>query len=212
MKRVAGIAIALIFFAGFSGTSQADEFKPYIGLGTGVFAVGFKLNDPLVSSFSQRNPTWGSFIKAGVDVNKYFGAELRIGLTGNPSTDWGSGLPVGSGLITLVPSTVSTKINHFFSYLGKVQYPFNEAFKVYGMFGGTTAKYTAKLSIAGLNFDENATKTGFTFGGGIEFMPSENISVGLEWVEYWTDVTISTAGSTDKGSFRGLSATVSMSF
>jgi len=192
--------------------AQAQDMKPYIGIGGGLFAIEFKLNDPLVGSFSQRNSTWGSFIKAGVDINEYFAAELRVGTTGNPSTDWAAGLPVGSGLITTVPSTVSTKINNFFSYIGKVQYPVNDTYKIYGLLGGTTAKYTSELSLAGSNFSDSVTKTGLTYGAGMDVNINEDTSISIEWVEYWTDITLNTAGSTDTGSFRGLSATINMAF
>jgi len=209
MNKFIGSAIMVALLTVFSPASEAQDFKPYIGIGTGVFAIQLKINDPLVGSAEQRNPTVGGFIKAGVDVNKYFGGELRFGLTGNPSTDWGAGLPVGGGLVTLVPSTVSTKINNFFSYFGKVQYPFDDSFKVYALLGGTTAKFSSSLSIGGFNFAGDATKTGFSYGGGVEYKVADTVSVGVEWIEYWTDVTLDTE---TKGSFRGISATVNMSF
>jgi len=193
-------------------TAQAQEMKPYMGIGAGLFAISLDINDPLVGSASQRNPTWGSFIKAGIDVNDYFGGELRVGTTGNPSTNWGAGLPVGSGLITTVPSTVSTKIDYFISYLGKIQYPVSDSYRLYALLGGTTAKYNAQLSIAGLTIPANKTKTGFTFGGGVEVNLNDRTSIGVEWVEYWTNVTIDNVGGTTKGSFRGLSATLNMAF
>jgi len=195
-----------------SSNCQAQDMKPYIGIGGGIFAIQLKLNDPLGGSFSQRNPTWGSFIKAGVDVNEYFGGELRVGTTGKPSTNWGAGLPVGGGFITTVPSNVSTKIDHFFSYLGKIQYPVNDSYRIYALLGGTTAKYKDTLSIGGLAANNSYTKTGLTFGGGMEVNLNQRTSIGLEWIEYWTDVTLDTNGSTDKGSFRGISATLNMAF
>jgi len=208
-SRLGLIAISALMI---STNAQAQGMEPYIGIGGGIFAIQLELNDPLVGSASQRNPTWGSFIKAGVDVNEYFGGELRIGTTGTPSTDWGPGLPVGSGLITLVPSNVSTKIDYFFSYLGKIQYPVSDSYKIYVLLGGTTAKYTDSLSIAGFNFNGSNTKTGFTFGGGVEVNLNQRTSIGIEWIEYWTNVTLDTTGGTEKGSFRGLSVTLNMAF
>lgn len=43
-------------------------------------------------------------------------------------------------------------------------------------------------------------------------MIGDNTALGLEWIEYWTDVTLTNTGSTDKGSFRGFSATAKISF
>jgi len=168
----------------------------------------------LVGSAEQRNPTVGGFIKAGVDVGKYFGGEVRFRLTGNPSTDWGTGLPVGGGFVTFVLSTVSTKISDFFSCFGKVQYPFDNSFKVYALLGGTTAKFNSLLSIGGFNLSGDATKTALSYGGGIKYKVADTISVGVEWIEYWTNVTLDTSalGTVTEGSFRGISATVSMSF
>jgi len=209
MKKVSGLFCSIAFIAGLSGTAQAADFKPYIGLGSGMFAIDFKLNDTLTSSMSQRRQTWGGFIKAGVDAVHYFGAEFRLGATGKASREWGAGLPVGYGAVTTGTSTVNTKINYFFSYLGKLQYPVGDAFKVYALAGGTTAKYTVSWSATG---SENATVTGFTYGGGLEYGFAKRYSLGLEWVEYLKDATISGAGSTDQGSFRGLGATLNMSF
>jgi len=197
--------------------SKAQDFKPYIGLGTGVFAVQLKINDPLLGAAgiaSQRNPTAGGFIKAGVDVNPYFGGEVRFGLTGDPSTDWGSELPVGDGFVTTVPSKVSTKITDFFSYFGKIQYPVDDSFKVYALVGATTAKFNTTLSTVGVNITGDATKTGFSYGGGFEYKVADTVSVGVEWVEYWTNVTLETTskGTVTEGSFRGVSATVNMAF
>jgi len=210
MKKIFGLMV--ISFLMMASNCQAQGMKPYIGIGGGIFAIQFELNDPLVGSASQRNPTWGSFIKAGVDVNEYFGGEFRVGTTGTPSTDWGAGLPVGSGFITTVPSNVSTKIDYFFSYLGKIQYPVSDSYRIYALLGGTTAKYTDTLHILGTNFNDSNTKTGLTFGGGMEVNLNQSTSIGIEWVEYWTNVTLNTVGSTDKGSFRGLSATLNMAF
>jgi len=210
MKKLYGLmAISVLVM---SSNCQAQDMKPYIGIGGGMFAIQFELNDPLVGSASQRNPTWGSFIKAGVDMNEYFGGELRVGTTGTPSTDWGPGLPVGGGFTTTVPSNVSTKIDYFISYLGKIQYPVSDSYRIYALLGGTTAKYTRSLSIGGFNLNGSDNKTGFTFGGGMEVNLNERTSIAIEWVEYWTNVTLDTTGSTDKGSFRGLSATLNMEF
>jgi len=214
MRKIIGSAIMFAGLFVFAPASQAQDFKPYIGLGTGIFAVQLKINDPLVASASQRNPTIGAFIKAGVDVNPYFGGELRFGLTGDPSTDWGAGLPVGDGFVTTVPSKVSTKITDFFSYFGKIQYPVDDSFKVYALLGGTTAKFNSTMSIAGFKFTGDATKTGFSYGGGFEYKVADTVSVGVEWVEYWTNVTLDTSalGTVTEGSFRGVSATVNMAF
>ncbi|MDQ7011056.1 MAG: outer membrane beta-barrel protein, partial [Mariprofundaceae bacterium] len=151
INKFAGVVAVLVSLIVLPLTGKAQDFKPYMGIGAGVFAIQMKINDPLAGFAEQRNPTAGAFIKAGVDIGKYFGGELRFGLTGNPSTDWGPGLPVGDGFVTLVPSTVSTKITNFFSYFGKLQYPFDESFKVYALLGGTTANFSSTLSIVGLN-------------------------------------------------------------
>lgn len=215
MRKFIGIALLIAFLPVYSQTSQAQDFQPYIGLGVGVFAVQLKINDPLLgASASQRNPTAGGFIKAGVDVNPYFGGEVRFGLTGDPSTNWGAGLPIGDGFVTTVPSNVSTKISNFISYFGKIQYPFNDSFKVYALLGGTTAKFNSNLSIAGFNIVGDATKTGFSYGGGLEYKVADTVSMGVEWIEYWTNVNLGTTskGTVTEGSFRGFSATVNMMF
>lgn len=213
MKKIISICLACSFYLCSSmAHAQGIQLKPYLGVGFGLFAIKYQLNDPLVGSFSQREPTWGAFIKGGLDINEYLGAELRVGTTGNPSASWGPGLPVGYGFVTTVPSTVNTKIDNFFTYLAKLQYPVENG-KIYLLLGGTTAKLNANLSLAGTTLGANyGTKTGFTYGIGGDWQVLPNTSFGIEWVEYWTDVTLSTAGSTDKGSFRGLSIVWNQSF
>lgn len=207
MKKTQTLGIMALSIFMLAPHAQAQDIKPYIGIGGGVFALQYK-ESGLGYSISQRNPTWGAFLKGGADFNEYVGAEVRLGMTGNPATDW----PTGT-LGSVVPFRISTKIDNFVSYLLKVGTPVGSESHIHAYIGGTTAKVTGTLSVSGLNFGESSTKTGVTFGAGYDFTIGDNAKLGLEWIEYWTDVNLgSTGGSVAKGSFRGLSATIKMTF
>jgi len=186
---------------GFSGNiKERDSFQPYIGVGVGIFSIGYQ--EP---GLSQSNSTWGSFIKAGVDITEEIGFELRIGTTGKTSNDWSLIYP---GL------KLATKINYFASYLLKLGVPTckynNNHIHLY--VGGTTAKYTAAAVVPGFpNQQIGSTRTAFTYGLGYDLSISDTTSLGIEWMEYWRNVTFdNSGGAASLGSFRSLSTSFKM--
>jgi len=178
MKRFILIAAALLF-AGAS-TAQAQDIKPYAGLAFGAFGV--EESEP---GFNQKSTVFGGYGKLGLDFNEYIGAEVRIGATSSGS----AGYPAGT-LGSPVAFNVALSAQNFFSYLVKLQYPVAEDFRVYGLIGGTTAKFKLDVSVLGLTGTTSKTKTGFSYGGGGEYFVSDKISIGAEWVQYWTDVNL----------------------
>ena len=209
MKRAlwAMLAVAALVFPVIS-TSHAQDFKPYMGVGGGVFALTYEETGATYSLY-QRNPTWGAFIKGGVDINDYVGAELRLGMTGEPSTDW----PVGT-LGSTAAFNIATKVDNFISYLTKIGTPIGPSGHMHIYLGGTTAKAKIAASVAGSSgISANATKTGFTYGLGYDFVVNSSTKISTEWMEYWTNVDVgSSAAASVTGSFRGVSVSIQMEF
>jgi len=187
---------------------QAAELKPYMGMGGGLFAIQYEETGPGYSVL-QRTPTWGAFIKGGVDINPYLGAEVRLGTTGNPSQNWGAGTIANQAL------KVSTQIDSFTSILLKLSFPTSPDEKIHLYLGSTTAKMTVGVVAANGASTTSpwGSTTGFTYGLGYEATLSEASSIGFEWMEYWSKVNMdSTGGIPSIGSFRGLSFNFTQNF
>ncbi|RMH62463.1 MAG: porin family protein, partial [Zetaproteobacteria bacterium] len=160
------------------GTVQAQDIRPYAGMGLGAF--GLELKNAGINGYNQKNTVFGGYLRLGADVNDYFGAEFRVGTTGSGTTNYPNG-------------SIKLDAGYLISYLAKVQYPFTPDFRLYGMLGATTAKLNVSVSVINpgtLSAADSATKTGFSYGVGGEFMLDNNLSLGAEWMQYWTDVDL----------------------
>ncbi len=164
-------------------TDNDFDLRPYVGGGIGGF--GLELKNATVN---QKETVFGGYGKIGVDIGDYLGAELRFGSTGSGTT----------GNIKLSDS-------YFLSYLGKVQFPVTPDFRVFGMIGGTTARF--KKTVSGV--EAAYTETGLSYGGGAEYYVQDVLSVGGEWTQYWTNVNIL---PTDEVKIWGATATLSYHF
>jgi len=139
------------------------DIRPYAGLATGAF--GLELKDS--TGFSQKNTVFGGYAKVGADIGDYLGAELRFGSSSSGTT-----------------GNVKLSDSYFISYLAKLQFPATIDFRPYAMIGGTTAKF--KKKVAGV--EKSKSKTGFSYGFGAEYYLQDNLSLGGEWMQYWTNV------------------------
>jgi len=168
-------------------TDNDLDFRPYMGGGFGAFGLELKS-----TTINQKNTVFGGFGKVGLDIGDYLGAELRFGSTSSGTT----------GNIKLSDS-------YFISYLGKLQFPVTVDFKPYAMLGGTTAKF--KMTNAGV--ESSKTKTGFSYGFGADYYLQDTLSVGGEWMQYWTNVKLGTAfGTASEAKIWGAAATVAYHF
>jgi len=183
--------------------SQAIEFKPYSGIGVGVF----DLKAEALGS-SQNNVVAGGFAKVGVDVGDYFGFELRAGKTGS-----GTKAYTARAFGLSIPFSVKLSTGYFLTYLVKLQMPeshgWKDGWRTYGLIGATTAKGKIQGSTIGFSATADATKTGLSYGGGIEYKFNDNMSAGVEFISYWNRVSVSNI--TD-ASMLGGSATLSYEF
>jgi len=158
------------------------------------------------SSIGMNKSTWGTFLNTGIQYKKYIGVELRAGLTGSGS----AGFPANTLGYTL-PVNLKIGTNAFFSYLLKPQFPVTDQFKVYGLFGGTAARFEATTSSGGVQRLNTPWKTGVTYGLGLEYQFRLKGSLAIEWVEYLSEVEHAN-GPESKASMRGISFIVNKSF
>jgi opacity protein-like surface antigen len=184
MKRL--LVVAAMMMVG-SASVQAQDFKLYAGVGIGGFGIETK---NATVSLAQKNTVLGGYGKFGVDINDYVGVELRAGSIGTGEKNQPASV---FGTATKFSQTT----DYFLSYLAKLQYPLAQDFRVYAMAGATTAKVksTTAPNVPAANI--SATKTGFSYGFGGEYFLTDQFSIGAEWVQYWTDVTITTNTKTN---------------
>ncbi|TLS67199.1 porin family protein [Mariprofundus erugo] len=194
MKKIV-VGAAMMLMGG--AAAQAQDMAPYAGVGIGAF--GLEYQEP---GLNQKNTVFGGYGKFGIDVNDYFGVELRLGATTKGSKSYA----VGS-LGSAVPFSLSFKDDYFLSYLAKLQYPASQDFRVYAMLGATSA--SIKRTSGALGINDSAKKTAFSYGVGADFNVTEQISAGAEWMQYWNNVTV---GSGIKMKMWGAVGTASFHF
>jgi len=172
MKR---ILIAMAAMMMMSGVARADGVNAYAGIAVGAFGVEVK--NPAIG-YNQKNTVLGWYGKFGLEFNDYVAAELRIGSTAKGSTSYPKGtVEQGADII---------------SYLVKLQYPTTPDLKVYGLLGGTTARLRMAVGNAKVKTPTGVTgaKTGFSYGVGGEYRVTDQLYLGAEWEQYWTNVNI----------------------
>jgi len=145
-------------------TDNDFDIHPYAGAGIGAFGLELK-----GATINQKNTTFGGYGKLGLDIGDYLGAELRFGSTSSGTT-----------------GNVKLSDSYFISYLAKFQFPVTLDFRPYAMVGGTTAKF--KVTDAGV--ETSNTKTELSYGFGAEYYVQDSLSVGGEWMQYWTNVNL----------------------
>lgn len=181
MKRIIIASGLLLAVVLGVSTANARGLQPYAGLGVGVFNF-----DANVIGINDSGSGGGAFAILGADFTPNIGGELRIGATGNASLH---------GL--------QYKFNNFFSYLAKFQFPATRVLDIYGLVGGTSAKITTSGGA-------NVTKTGLSFGAGVNVQVANRVSIGGEYVRYWNAVA-TVPGLVDV-TVDGLAATVKFNF
>jgi len=201
------LALFLVHGATAEAGSWVEDFTPYIGIGGGGFSTKYTEQGAL-GGLKLSKSTWGSFLKAGLDNQRYyFAVEVRAGLTGSVSNIF----PAGTiGSIRPVDLTVQT--TNFISYFAKLQYPVTQKFKVYGLLGGTTGRFKVESS-GGVRGSVVTWKSAFSYGAGAEYRFRSKGSIGLEWVQYWNDVPLSiVSNTTSKASMYGVSLMINKFF
>jgi len=164
--KITGVFIALLMM--FSAVAQAQDAKsnvrPYVGVSAGAFGLEFKN-----ATNSQQSVVFGSLVKLGLDIGDYLGVEVRFGGT-TPGTK----------------NNIKLADSYLVSYLAKLQYSEGSDFTIYALAGSTTAQF--KRTVNGVEAAKR--KTGLSYGGGINYFPLDQLGVGVEWVQYWSDIRL----------------------
>ena len=174
MKKTLLGAVALSVIMLVMPNAHAQDFKPYAGIGLGEynFKTGGTGGDKRV---------FGGFGQFGVDIGEYYGAELRLGSSTTTS------YPNGA-------ATEESRLDYIFSYLAKAQFPVSPEFRIYALVGGSTGKVTSHLITPGFLYVAtgtntiSTTQTSFSFGGGLDFLIYDKLSIGAEYMRYYSDV------------------------
>jgi len=172
-------------------TDNDFDIRPYVGLGIGT--IGLERSDANINK-----NVFGGYGKLGIDIGDYLGAELRLGSSGSANST-----------INGIPEKM--KASYLSSYLAKLQYPVTPDFKAYMLLGATTGRL--KTTNLNNNISQNKTKTGLSYGVGVEYYLQDNLSVGGEWMQYWSNVKLgNNFGSNAKAKIWGAVATINYHF
>ncbi|WP_018295274.1 outer membrane protein [Mariprofundus ferrooxydans] len=206
MKKI--VFYMSMFSIFFSATAlHAQEVKVYAALGAGAYTLKYSESGPARAFSTKKTALPAGILRLGVDYG-YLGAEIRVGVVKAGSGTYGAGT-LGSAS----PFNLKLQASPFISYLAKFQYPVSKSFNTYLLLGGTAAKLRITPTATGLFLNSNKTKTGFTYGIGVEYKPRPLFAVGLEWIQYWTDVKIvESGGNQSKASFGGFGLSFRRSF
>jgi len=205
-KQILSAALLLAGMAPIAAQAGDMDVKPYMGVGVGAFGLEYK-----DTAISQKQTTFGGFIKGGADIGDYFGVELRVGTATSGSKSY------GAGTLGAAAGTFKTTATYFVSYLAKFQVPASAELKPYILVGGTTAKF--KSTNSATTTSASKAKTGISYGAGIDYAFADQFSANVEWMQYWNNVKLGTnyatapVGATDsKAKIWGIVAAVDYHF
>lgn len=185
--------------------ANAGDFKPYIGIGGGFFSTEYS-EQRVIGGVKLNKNSWGAFLKAGIDYQRFLGAEFRLGGSGKVSDSFSATI----GAIS--PINVSAQATTFISYLLKGQLPLAQRLKLYALLGGTAARFRVTSS-GGVTGSTTTWKSSISYGAGAEYRFRSRGSIGIEWVQYWNRVPLSVVSfGTSKGSLSGASIVINKYF
>jgi len=188
LVRVSMLLVALYLVAPAQAMAQGmDQFNPHPYIGVGLGAFGLKGSAP---GYSQSNTEFGGYVNAGINFNDYLGVELRLGTTTKGSKSFPPGTFNGVAIAT--PYTVDIQPDYLLAYLVKLQYPASPEMNLYALLGASTARGKFTMSAPGASASISKTKTAFTWGVGGDYNLNNQVSAGIEFVQYWNDVTVET--------------------
>ena len=184
MKKI----FLMVLLLAVPGLAQARD-----GFGVAYGIYNLEYNEPGLTQSGRPN---GGYISYFTDVSPYVGMELRYGVTGKSEK-----------VYPATGNTLGFQMREFTSVLLKLMLPLSEGSRIYGTFGTTTATMERSSNVAVLN--SMVSKTGLSYGGGVDFSMGTNLLLGAEWLSYWKNETVGT-GMTF--SFSGVNANIKMVF
>ena len=170
------LACSLLAFSA-AATAEADKTgRGYVGAGYTMLTVSPEGGPDLDLS--------ALGVRGGYYFNKYFSVEGRLAFgVGDDSVS--EVIDIGFGPET---ATLTISLDYSVGVYAVGHIPLTEQFQLYGLVGITKHEVTVDAFIPSLgggseSFDDND----LSFGVGAEFDMTKNLSLGVEYVSYFTD-------------------------
>lgn len=141
---------ALLLWPAQAAATDLD-IRPYVSGGLGGYVLGPGSGDDTV---------FGGYGALGAELMPYLALEIRLGTTQN-------GNSAGSSFGT----------DWFVSYLARPQVKVSREINIYGLLGASTIK-SWRTPTGGVKATK--TRTSFSFGGGLEYLFNNDLSIGIE--------------------------------
>jgi len=124
-------------------------------------------------------------VRGGYYFNKYFSVEGRLAFgVGDDSVSGTIDIP-GVGTFT---GTETVSLNYSLGVYAVGHIPLTAQFQLYGLAGFTKHEINDEICVTGLGcVDEDFDDNDLSFGVGAEFDMTKNLSLGVEYVSYFTD-------------------------
>ena len=123
-------------------------------------------------------------VRGGYYFNKYFSVEGRLAF-GVGDDSMSEIVDIGFGPET---ATLTISLDYSVGVYAVGHIPLTEQFQLYGLVGLTQHSVTLDASIPSLGSDsESYDDNDLSFGVGAEFDMTKNLSLGVEYVSYFTD-------------------------
>jgi len=170
------LACSLLAFSA-AATAEADKTgRGYVGAGYTMLTVSPEGGPDLDLS--------ALGVRGGYYFNKYFSVEGRLAFgVGDDSVS--EVIDIGFGPET---ATLTFDLDYSLGVYAVGHIPLTEQFQLYGLVGFTKHEITVDASIPSLGSDsESFDDNDLSFGVGAEFDMTKNLSLGVEYVSYFTD-------------------------
>jgi len=170
------LACTLLAFSA-TATAEADKTgRGYVGAGYTMLTVSPEGGPDLDLS--------ALGVRGGYYFNKYFSVEGRLAFgVGDDSVS--EVIDIGFGPET---ATLKFSLDYSLGVYAVGHIPLTEQFQLYGLVGFTQHEVTVDASIPSLGSDsEGFDDSDLSFGVGAEFDMTKNLSLGVEYVSYFTD-------------------------
>ena len=170
------LACSLLAFSA-AATAEADKTgRGYVGAGYTMLTVSPEGGPDLDLS--------ALGVRGGYYFNKYFSVEGRLAFgVGDDSVS--EVVDIGAGPET---ATLTFDLDYSLGVYAVGHIPLTDQFQLYGLVGFTQHEITVGASIPSLGSDsEGFDDSDLSFGVGAEFDMTKNLSLGVEYVSYFTD-------------------------
>jgi outer membrane immunogenic protein len=124
-------------------------------------------------------------VRGGYYFNKYFSVEgrLAIGVGDDSITE-----TVFDPVLGFITGTLTTSLDYSLGVYAVGHIPVTEQFQLYGLAGFTQHSVNLEVCVTGFGCDdESYDDSDLSFGVGAEFDMTKNLSLGVEYVSYFTD-------------------------